>query len=140
MGLFFPRYKTFELKCYRAVKCDDNEEWCKIWKKNWLVFWKWHEWGIGEFDSVSWVKESKYWKSALWWVTIYNPGKNFQTVRGVLCVDTGGVVQSVGKKLTDKLKIICFYMNFMWEQVYKPLFEILQWLVILFAILTLLLY
>ena len=33
MGLFFPRYKTFELKCYRAVKCDDNEEGCKIWKK-----------------------------------------------------------------------------------------------------------
>ena len=47
MGLFFRNYKTFDLKNYRAVKCDNNEKWCKIWKKTDLWFKKWHEWGIG---------------------------------------------------------------------------------------------
>ena len=32
MGFFCPKCIMFELKKYRGVKFDDNEEWCKIWR------------------------------------------------------------------------------------------------------------
>ena len=37
--------KRYELKSYRRVMCHGNEEWCKIWKRHWLVISK-LTWGI----------------------------------------------------------------------------------------------
>ena len=37
MGSFYPKKKIHELKIYRGIMCHDNEEWCKISKRNWLV-------------------------------------------------------------------------------------------------------
>ena len=62
MDSFCPKYKTFELKNYRAVKCADTEEWHKIWRRTWLSLQKWHK-KFGEF-SPGHLRVSK---SALWW-------------------------------------------------------------------------
>ena len=40
--LLWPKY-MFELKMYREVMFDGNEDLCKIWKKTDLCFQKWHE-------------------------------------------------------------------------------------------------
>ena len=43
----------FQLKKYRGVMYHNTEEWCKIWKKNDLLFKRWQE--FGEF----WSEHSK---------------------------------------------------------------------------------
>ena len=53
MWSFYPKYKMYELKIYRGVMCQDNEEWCKIWKGIELSFQNWHE----EFDEF-WSEHS----------------------------------------------------------------------------------
>ena len=58
--LLLMKYIKFQLKKYRGVTSDDTEEWCKIWKKTKLLFWKWQE--FGEFWSELWRVS----KSALW--------------------------------------------------------------------------
>ena len=40
---FYPKQKMYELKIYRWVICHDNEEWCKIWRGNDLLFQNWHQ-------------------------------------------------------------------------------------------------
>ena len=56
-----------ELKIYRRVMCQDNEEWCKIWRKIDVSFPNWH----GEFDefwpehskvSIIWTLMGSFWK------------------------------------------------------------------------------
>ena len=53
MWSFYPKYKMYELKIYRGVMCQDNEEWCKIWKGIDLSFQNWQE----EFDEF-WSEHS----------------------------------------------------------------------------------
>ena len=52
----------FELKKYRGVMFDSNEDWCKIWRKTDLYFLKWHE-EFCKFLFTSWkidfILESK---------------------------------------------------------------------------------
>ena len=42
---FYWKYNKFQLKKYRGVMSYETEEWCKIWRKNDLLFWKWQEFG-----------------------------------------------------------------------------------------------
>ena len=48
IAYFGAKYITFDLKKCRGVISHDSEEWCKIWNKNWLGFWKttWEIWQI----------------------------------------------------------------------------------------------
>ena len=46
MGYFCPKYKMHELKLYRGVMCNVNEQWWKIWRGIDLAFQNWHK----EFD------------------------------------------------------------------------------------------
>ena len=62
MGCFWPKYIMFELKKYGGVMFDDTEYWCKIWKKTYLCFQKWHE----EFAKFS-PEHLKVSKLGLWW-------------------------------------------------------------------------
>ena len=43
----YPKLKMYELKIYRGVMCQKNEEWCKIWRGLDLSTENWHE----EFDN-----------------------------------------------------------------------------------------
>ena len=43
MGCFWPKCIILELKHYRGVMFDGFEYWCKICKKTYLCFQKWHE-------------------------------------------------------------------------------------------------
>ena len=43
MGSFWSRYILLELKKCRGVIFHYNEEWCKIWRGNYLPFQNWHE-------------------------------------------------------------------------------------------------
>ena len=43
MEFFWPKYVMFELKKYRGVMNHYTEDRCKLWKKNDLWFYKWHE-------------------------------------------------------------------------------------------------
>ena len=52
IGSFCWKYIKFQLKKYRGVTSRDTEEWCKIWRKNDLLFKKWQE--FREF----WSKQS----------------------------------------------------------------------------------
>ena len=47
MGSFWTKYIAFELKKYREVMCHYTEKRWRLWKKNDLWFYKWHE-GFGE--------------------------------------------------------------------------------------------
>ena len=38
MSSFWARYILFELKKYRGVIFHDTEEWCKVWRKNYVWF------------------------------------------------------------------------------------------------------
>ena len=62
MGFFWAKYILFELKKYGGVIFHDIEEWCKIWKKNDLLFRKWYQ----EFGKFS-PERSKMSKLELWW-------------------------------------------------------------------------
>ena len=61
-GSYCGKYLIFDLKKYRGVIFHDTEEWCKIWKKTDLWFWKWHE----EFGKFS-PEHEKVSKLGLWW-------------------------------------------------------------------------
>ena len=50
----------YELKIYREVICDDNEEWCKTWSGIDLSLQNW----LDEFDKF-WLEHSKSQKFAL---------------------------------------------------------------------------
>ena len=54
MRSFNPKLKKDELKIYRGVICQDNEEWHKIWRGIDLLFQNWHK----EFDKF-WPGHSK---------------------------------------------------------------------------------
>ena len=53
IGSFCWKHIKFQLKMYRRVMYHDSEEWCKIWRKIYLLFQKWQE--FGEF----WPENSK---------------------------------------------------------------------------------
>ena len=38
IGWFFPKQKMYELKTYRGFMSHDNEEWCKIWRFEDILF------------------------------------------------------------------------------------------------------
>ena len=58
-GSFYPKQKMYELKIYRGVMCQQNEERCKIWRELDLSIQKWYE----EFDEF-WPEHSKI--SKIW--------------------------------------------------------------------------
>ena len=53
IGSFCWKHIKLQVKNYRGVMSDDTEEWCKVWRKNNLLFRKWQE--FGEF----WSEHSK---------------------------------------------------------------------------------
>ena len=53
-GTLFCKVEMHELKIYRGVMCNDNEEWWKIWRGIDVSFQNWHE----EFDEF-WPEHSK---------------------------------------------------------------------------------
>ena len=56
IGLFYPKWKMYELKVYRGAMCHDNEKWCKIWRGIDFSVQNWHE----EFKSqISVLKNLK---------------------------------------------------------------------------------
>ena len=115
--IFFPMYKKFELRIYRAVKVwwqwrvtqnvkEITGSWCQ----------KWHEWGIGEFNSVKSRRPNTENLSfdEILLSKVYNAPLQVKVFRGVMCVDTRGVMQSFGKKVTDNLKIIYVNIGISW--------------------------
>ena len=48
-GCFWPKYIIFGLKKYRKVIFHNTRVWCKIWRKVYLCFEKWHE-EFGKFS------------------------------------------------------------------------------------------
>ena len=69
------KYILLELKKYKGVIFHDIEEWCKIWKKAYLWFGKWHE----EFGKCS-PEHSKVSKLEFWWDTFFQ-GRNCMTLK-----------------------------------------------------------
>lgn len=47
---------------------------------------------------------------------VYNVPLQVKVLRGAMCVDTRGVMQSFGKKLTDNLKIIYVNIRISWGE------------------------
>ena len=62
MSCFWAKYILFELKKYKGVMFHDIEEWCKIWRKTYLLLGKWQE-EFGKFPP----EHSKVSKLELWW-------------------------------------------------------------------------
>ena len=58
MASFYPKWKMYELKIYRGVLCNDNKEWCKIWREIELPVQNWHD----EFDKL-WPEHLKILKT-----------------------------------------------------------------------------
>ena len=54
MGCFWTKYIIFELKKENAWAIfHETGEWCKIWRKTGLFFWKWHE-EFGKYSPQHW--------------------------------------------------------------------------------------
>ena len=53
-GNLLPRVEMHELKIYWGIKCHENEEWCKNWRRIDFSVQNWHE----QFDKF-WFKHSK---------------------------------------------------------------------------------
>ena len=69
-GILNLKQKMHKLKIYRGVMCQDNEEWCEIWRKIDVSFQNWH----GEFDefwpdhskvSIIWILMGSFWKKLI---------------------------------------------------------------------------
>ena len=67
------KYLMFEIQKYRGVIFHDTEEWCKIWRKTFVWFGKWHE-EYGKFSTEP-LKVSKL---EFWWDSLIQSKKNMR--------------------------------------------------------------
>ena len=129
MGCLWPQYIMFELKKYREIMFDDTEDWCKIWRKAYLSFQKWHQ-HFGKFLPEH-LKASK---SRLWWDSFIQSQKIyvFRIYRGVIlndnekrCKTGSGIVLSFQKWREEfdefwhkqaKISKICSLMDCLWPK------------------------
>ena len=78
ISFYCTNYLMIDLKKYRGVIFHDTENWCKIWRKTDLWFWKWHE----EYGKYS-TEHLKVSKLELWWDPLIQSRKCVWT--GVRC-------------------------------------------------------